>query len=150
MGYIFLLDNYLILESPIANVFQNELELVWRCILSVNEFSLLIHKQMLPYKNVWTPQSTHECTVDETHGWSNHETGSLITIWGEKSIRQQTIPLPAISIITEGNDLPFPSCNTVKAGILWNSITFYNNCFLCSCNWNYETVIYQVPLMNTV
>lgn len=63
---------------------------------------------MLPHKNLWAPQSTHECAMDETHGWSNHETGSLIAIWGEESNRQQTIPLPAISIITEGNDSPIP------------------------------------------
>lgn len=29
---------------------------------------MLIHKQMLPWKSLWAPQSTHECAMDETHG----------------------------------------------------------------------------------
>lgn len=48
--------------------------------------------------------------MDETHGWSNHETGSLIDLWGEDST-EQAFPLPPLTSSRKGTIPIYPDLN---------------------------------------
>lgn len=48
--------------------------------------------------------------MDETHGWSNHETVLLTALWGENST-QQTFPLRPLASSRKGTIPLYPDLN---------------------------------------
>ncbi len=64
-------------------------------------------KQVSEYRCLEAPQSTREwANINETHGWRNRETQTLIAMCGDESIQQKSSP-PGFGIISEMNSAIF-------------------------------------------